>query len=169
MATKKEQESIEITKYDSVEDWMQSISGRLNWFERNIEIPFYRYFWNHVRDFYYGLRYLPKNIKKWGKFVWYDRDWDSCYTLEAMEIKCRAQAKCLVKGYAENSELYAKHALECADALKRLREDEYIDYRFELKVQLKTFDDVQKEYEEKRNADLEIVRKSFAEIGRWWD
>lgn len=166
---KEKLETTEITKFNSIEEWMQSVSSRLNWFERNIEIPFYRYFWNPISNFYYGLLHLPSNIRKWGKFVWYDRDWDSHYTLEAMEIKCRAQAKCLVKGYAENSELYAKHALECADALKRLREDEYIDYRFELKVQVKNFDDVQKEYEEKRNADLEIVRKSFAEIGRWWD
>lgn len=166
----KSEELVEITKFNSVEEWMESMTSRLNWFERNIEIPFYRYFWNYVRDFYYGLLHLPGNIRKWGKFVWNDRDWDSHYTLEALEIKCRAQAKCLVKGYAENCELYAKHALECADALKRLREDEYVDYHFDTTPRTKEmYEDIFKEHEEKRNADLKIVNDSFNEIRSWWD
>jgi len=170
MSKKDKLEKIEITKFDSVEEWMQSISSRLNWFERNIEIPFYRYFWNHVKEFYYGLKHLPGNIRKWGKFVWYDRDWDSYYTLEAFEIKCRAQAKCLVNGNAENSELYAKHALDCAGALKRLREDEYVDYHFGSVPRTKEmYEAIFKEHEEKRTADLKIVSDSMNEIRSWWD
>ena len=170
MNTKEKSESIDITKFDSVEDWMKSISSRLNWFERNIEIPFYRHFWNHVTEFYYGLKHLPGNIKKWGKFVWYDRDWDSCYTLEALEIKCRAQSKYLENGNADGCEIYAVHALDCADALKRLRESEYIDYHYELHAPIKrSGDEIEKEFNDKRNADLEIIRRSFEEIGAWWD
>ena len=169
MSTKEKSESIDITKFDSVEDWMNSISSRLNWFERNIEIPFYRHFWNHVTEFYYGLKHLPRNIKKWARFVWYDRDWDSYFTLEAFEIKCRAQAKCLNNGHAENSEIYAKHAFECAEALKRLREDEYVDFHYKFTTTKLNVDEIEMEYNNKRNADIEIIKKSIDEINYWWD
>lgn len=165
----KDDEKTKITIFNSVEEWIENRYTRFNWFERNIEIPFYRYFWNYVTNFYYGLRHLPGNIRKWCKFVWYDRDWDSCYSMEALEIKCRAQAKYLLHGNAEDSELYAQHALECADALKRLREDEYIDFHNELVKNNWNPDGIQQKYEEKRNVDLEIVKKSFAEMPKWWD
>lgn len=156
-------------QYSTVQEWFDDMGSNFNWFERKIEIPFHRYFWNYVSDFYYGLIHLPGNIRKWGKFVWNDRDWDSCYTLEAFEIKCRAQANCLKKGYAENSELHAQQALDCAEAIKRLRMNEYIDYRFEPNKPDVACENLETEYFEKRNADLEIVRKSFENIGSWWD
>jgi hypothetical protein len=156
-------------EYTTVQEWFDDMGSKFNWFERNIEIPFYRYFWNYVREFYYGLIHLPGNISKWGKFVWNDRDWEYAYTLEALEIKCRAQANCLKKGYAENSELHAQQALDCEEALKRLRMDEYVDYRLEISGNKRDATDVMKEYSDKRNVDLEIVHKSFENINRWWD
>ena len=155
-------------EYATAQEWFADMNASLNWFERNIEIPFYRHIWNHVRDFYYGLRHLPGNIRKWGSFVWYDRDWEYVYTLQALEIKCRAQAKCLEKGSGVNSKRYAKQALDCADALKRLIEDKYVDYTKEYK----TKEDYQRafDYEEKMvRQDLGTVKTQISNIRKWWD
>lgn len=155
--------------YNSVIEMFEDFNLHFNWFERNIEIPFHRYIWNHVRDFYYGLMHLPGNIRKWGKFVWYDRDWEYIYTLQALEIKCRAQAKCLEKGSGVNCKRYAKQALECADALKRLTEDKYIDYTT---IVDKSKEDVKLAFDNEQKMirqDMGIVKTQFSNIKKWWD
>ena len=63
---------------------------------------------------------------RWGKFVWYDRDWDWSFTLEAFEIKCRYQGINLsTYGNAVDSKERAEQCFACADALKRMREENY--------------------------------------------
>ena len=155
-------------EYATVQEWVDDMNAGFNWFERNIEFPFHRLICNHVRDFYYGLMHLPGNIRKWGSFVWYDRDWEYVYTLQALEIKCRAQAKCLEKGSGVNSKRYAKQALDCADALKRLTEDKYIDYTKIVKnkedVKL-AFDNEQKMIRQ----DMGIVKTQLSNVRKWWD
>jgi len=158
-----------VKKYTNMQEWLDELQSKLNWFERNIEIPFYRHIWNPVRDFYYGLIHLPGNIRKWAKFVWTDRDWDYEHTLEAMEIKCRAQAK-LLKTYAhaENSEKYGNEALACAEALKRIRLDDYFsDMLGEFNKALP--ENFHEMYEAKMNEDIQIVKDSFDKIRHWWD
>ena len=101
-------------------------------------------------------------------FVWNDRDWDWTFTLQALEIKCRAQAKCLEKGNGVNSKRYAKQALDCAEALKRLRSDEYIDYTKEFKSKEEcqsAFDNEKKMFKQ----DMGIVKTQLSNIRYWWD
>ncbi len=155
-------------RYNSVTEMFEDFNVHFNWFERNIEIPFRRHIWNHVRDFYYGLMHLPGNIRKWGSFVWNDRDWEYTYTLQALEIKCRAQAKCLENGHGVNSKRYAKQALECADALKRLMDDKYIDYS---KI-IKSKEEYENAFDNERKLirqDMGIVKTQLSNIKKWWD
>lgn len=130
-----------------------------------IWFPLHRAFVAPLRNFYYNLKHLPKNLTKWARFVWNDRDWDCEHTYEAFEIKCRAQARLLTKhGNAENSQEMASQALECAEALKRLRLHEYIDYE-----QINNTDLALEKETELRNKDIEIVKKHISNIMNWWD
>lgn len=125
-------------------------------------------------EWYYNLYHLPRNIRKWGLFVLRDRDWDYSYTLKALEIKCRAQARLIgEKGQAVNAKKTAKQILECAEALKRLADDDYVSHWIDenttmsfvvgnaMKIRKEEYDAIKK--------DLAIVKKSIGNIHGWWD
>ena len=151
----------------TVEEMFKEFEKELTWFEKYIEIPFYVHFWNHIKEFYYNLLHFPSNIRKWARFVWNDRDWNSQYNLEAFEIKCRSQAKHFDDGSEEGAKI-SKEALECAEALKRIREDDYIDFSIPL-TESYTPEMVLALYEEKRMTDIEIVKNAFIVMNKWWD
>ena len=128
-----------------------------------------------IRDFYYNMLHLKGNLKKWAVFVFNDRDWDYCYSMEALEIKCRAQAESLKNGLGDNDKQHAQEALELADALRRLIND---DYCLEFYEGCGTFDDIKKTklpdnyleiYKARRQVDIDIFKNSVDKMFYWWD
>lgn len=126
-----------------------------------------------VVDVYYDLYHLPRNIRKWGMFVLKDRDWDYSFTLKALEIKCRAQARLIgEKGNAIDSNKRAKRILECAEALKRLSDDDYVAHWYEdnsMSFLVENALKIRKEEQDAIKKDLSIVKKSIGNIHDWWD
>ena len=158
-------------KLDSVNDFIAYMDSQITWYEKWFFHPYFKWISEPIKNFYYGLIHLPKNIKKWGKFVWYDRDWDYSFTLEAFEIKCRAQGNNLSKyGNAVDSKERAEQCFKCSDALKRMREDNYTSDIDELvydnKIEYKVWSET---HEERLNKDKEIIKQSIDIIQGWWD
>ena len=58
-------------KFGTVSELFEHFDSKTTWYEKKIIFPFHRRVINPIKNFYYGLIHLPKNIKKWGKFVWY--------------------------------------------------------------------------------------------------
>ena len=121
------------------------------------------------------MLHLKGNLKKWAVFVFNDRDWDYCYSMEALEIKCRAQAESLKNGLGDNDKQHAQEALELADALRRLIND---DYCLEFYEGCGTFDDIKKTklpdnyleiYKARRQVDIDIFKNSVDKMFYWWD
>lgn len=158
-------------KFATVEELFTHFDSEIKWYEKKIIFPFHRRFINPIKNFYYGLIHLPRNIKKWGKFIWYDRDWDYSFTLEAFEIKCRSQGINLsTVDISVDSKERAEQCFKCADALKRMRDQNYtsdIDgLLYDCKISL---DDYIKIRDERWNKDRDIIKQSIDLIYGWWD
>jgi hypothetical protein len=103
------------------------------------------------------------NVIKFRKLLWKDRDWDYRGTMLAFEIKCRAQAKYFQK-YGRETELNSRYkfeCIECACALRRLREG-----NFELDVTDKYYEI---EFEKQQAFYTKVVQDSIPKMFRWWD
>ena len=128
-----------------------------------------------VRDFYYNVKHLRRNLKKWARFVFEDRDWDYRYSMEALEIKCRAQAENLKRGHTVDCQKYSQEALELADALRRLINDDYCleffegCYTFEDIKKVKLPDNYVEIYMQRRQVDIDIFKNSIDKMFYWWD
>ena len=86
-----------------------------------------RTIWPNLRscwcDFTQGIR----NLWRWLPVIWFDQDFDWCYTARILEIKLRRLADCMEHGHRIHGKRDAKQARVCAMLLKRLITDEYFD------------------------------------------
>lgn len=101
---------------------------KLTWFNR-LSI-WWRFDGKYIhRNFYYGV----KNIFKWFKIVWKDRDYDDTFIFEVLKFKIENTAN-----YTERRKWFVGWELEvsrmrtCIELIKRIQNDyyvvEYLDY-----------------------------------------
>lgn len=77
-----------------------------------------------IRNILTGL----KNIWKWRKVIYKDRDWDYWFVYEILKTKLQFQADHLIQyGHHENAEVYAKQILECVDLIDKVQNEYYVD------------------------------------------
>jgi hypothetical protein len=143
---------------------------------------------NSIKTFYYNLIHLPRNLRKWAKFVWTDRDWDWEYLSRAMRIKLDAM---IVNNEKFNDCVSApkniKRMKDLRDALKRLEEDEYDMETYEKifpddnqLTSLSSMLSMTKEQLQKMNEhivtanklkkdDLKTIAKNIKYVEHWWN
>ena len=90
-----------------------------------IDIYWYRWVWGPVTDFIGHLKLFPKNVWKWRKILWNDRDWDYYYILESLRFKIEKTANAIEKGFwaTEQSSRHVRRMRVCVKLLERILED----------------------------------------------
>jgi hypothetical protein len=69
-----------------------------------------------------------KNLWKWRKTIYYDRDWDYWYIYEMLKVKLKFNAEYAEKyGYHENSINDAHMMRYIADLIDKVQSESYID------------------------------------------
>ena len=112
--------------------------------------------WTFLR---YDIKYGVKNLWRWKKVIWHDRDWDYHYLLEVMKFKLVEMEKLQrVHGNSVDHLKYAKEIEDAIDVIQRLIDDDYLlDYEGE---------EIWKKQEEDLNELMSILNKKL--LG-WWD
>ena len=146
---------------------------KYNVFEKYIEMPFRHKIWNPFKDFYWNLKHLPANIKRWWPIIWSYRNWDSHFTLDALKVALQGQKECFEWvekrgwGSVDNKE-YLKDVTVCVELLKRILADDYQNKRFYFLYDTNP----KKAYEYMRKMekqDLDYLLKKLKKIKHWWD
>jgi hypothetical protein len=86
--------------------------------------------WWHRKysDWYYSLKYGIKNLFKWFKIVWNDRDYDSDYILRVLQFKIKNTRILTEKnkrhvGYQED----VANMLRCEELIQNLLDDKFAE------------------------------------------
>lgn len=74
---------------------------------------------------FYFIERGVRNVVRWFPVIWRDEDFDWYYLVNIMETKFRFMAEDAKGWTSVNSERDRKELLECAELLKRLKDDEW--------------------------------------------
>lgn len=112
-----------------------------------------------------------KNLWKWRKVIYKDRDWDSWYIFEILKTKLKFQAEHFIKyGYHESSSVEAKRMLECVDLIDKVQNEYYIEEGIKGLSDLEWSDAMFKEATEKHDeAKKRLFEMIEDNIERWWN
>jgi hypothetical protein len=86
-----------------------------------------KYAWENVTHIYYDLTGGVKNVFRWIPLIWFDRDYDHAYLSRIMEYKLRRMATVFENGHHTTGKVDAKRCRVCAELLRRLEADDYMD------------------------------------------
>ena len=95
------------------------------------DIP-YRWTWRTILPIlghcWYSVRHGIVNIFRWIPVIWHDEDFDWEYLASVMEWKLRRMSRVFQKhGHHLFSDRDARRTLICAELLKRIRQDEWLE------------------------------------------
>jgi hypothetical protein len=112
-----------------------------------------------------------KNLWKWRKVIYKDRDWDHYYIYEILKTKLQFQADYMRKhGYTESASENAKEILECIDLIDKVQNEYYLDLGmkglFDDNWNDVQFNEMVKKHDE---AQAELFNKIRDNISKWWD
>lgn len=112
-----------------------------------------------------------KNLWKWRKTIYKDRDWDQWFIYEILKTKLKFQAEYMAKhGITLTAHEKAKEMLECVDMIDKVQNEYYIDLAIAGLVDKnwtdEQFNDVAKKQDEIRE---ELFNKVKENISQWWD
>jgi len=112
-----------------------------------------------------------KNLWKWRKVIYSDRDWDHWHILEILKTKLKFQAEHFIKdGVTESAGKHAKQMLECVDLVDKVQTEYYIDLAINGLVDEgwtdEMFNEVAKKQDEARKRLFKLLEKN---IEHWWD
>lgn len=82
--------------------------------------------WHNVSNAYWNVRNGLIQVRRYGRLIWNNRDWDFCFLLDLLEAKFRWMAvECGDLGHHVGSEREGKQLRVCAELCRRIREDSY--------------------------------------------
>ena len=73
-----------------------------------------------IRERWYNFRYGVKNLIKWFKIIWADRNWDHVFIYKIIEHKLKLQSESMRSGIILDKDVYADQMLEVAELANRL-------------------------------------------------
>ena len=111
-----------------------------------------------------GLR----NLWRWRKTLYYDRDWDYYFIYEILKTKLKFQHEHFVKyGYHEDSSKDAEQILECIDLIDKVQNEYYIDQAMMKQVWVKEeLEEAEKKHNDARKQLFKLLEEN---IEHWWD
>ena len=112
-----------------------------------------------------------KNLWKWRKVIYKDRDWDHYYIYEILKTKFQFQAEYMQKhGITESSTEIAKDIIECVDLIDKVQNEYYLDLAlkglYDDNWNDAQFNEMIKKHDE---AQIELFNKIRDNISKWWD
>ena len=158
-------------EFESIDELIDHWESKRTWFEKYIELPFHHKFLNPLRDFYYNLKHLPGNIKRWWPVVWNYRTWDYTFTLHALRTSLEGQLECFYNSkergwYHVGIDKDIKKIKVCIELLKRMEKNDYC------LMEYKVFKNEKTKYKRMRMTeqyDVEYLMKLMKNITHWWD
>jgi hypothetical protein len=82
-----------------------------------------------IRERWYDFRYGVKNLFKWFKVIWADRNWDHVFIYKIIEHKLKLQSESMRNSIILNRDVYADQMKEAAELAARLANTwEYYDW-----------------------------------------
>ena len=111
-----------------------------------------------------------KNIWKWRKVIYKDRNWDYWFVYEVLKTKLKFQAEYLHKhGMHESSSANAKQILECAELMCKVQNEYYIDEALKGLADEGWTDDKFAEVAAKQDEAKKLLFKTLEDnIEHWW-
>lgn len=109
-----------------------------------------------------------KNLWKWRKVIYKDRDWDHYYIYEILKTKLKFQAEYMMKhGITEKANEDAEKMLRCVDLIDKAQNEYYLDKAMTSENWTnENFDEAIKKHDECRKEVFNILEKN---IEFWWD
>lgn len=150
--------------FEEYEANMSRMDKTLRWYYCSI--------WNPISNFWYGLKHLPGNIKRWWSIVWGYRAWDYTYTLKALRVGLEGQLKQFEYANSERGWAYVGiekdiHKIKvCINLIDRIVKDDYC------LIEYKVFKNSKFKYERihwTEKNDIEYLMNTMKNIRQWWD
>ena len=109
-----------------------------------------------------------KNLIKWLKIIWNDRDFDYGYLYEIMYLKLENMQKFFESDNtcSMGAEVYAKQIRECKELLKRIMNEEVFEEYRENDYYTIPLIEIEKKSEEEKNLFWNSMRRN---VEKWWD
>jgi hypothetical protein len=112
-----------------------------------------------------------KNLWKWRKVIYKDRDWDHYYIYEILKTKLQFQADYMQKhGITESASEKTKQMLECVDLIDKVQNEYYIDLAIKGLIDEgwtdEQFNDASKKQDEAKEKLFFELKEN---IDKWWD
>jgi hypothetical protein len=108
-----------------------------------------------------------KNLWKWRKVIYNDRDWDHWYIYEILKTKLQHQSEHFLKhGYTERASLQAAKMLECIELIKIVQNEENIDLSLDKPWTVELIDENITNHDKARK---KLFRSIEENIEQWWD
>ena len=119
-----------------------------------------------IRNIFIGL----KNIWKWRKVIYRDRNWDHWYIYEILKTKLKFQAEYLIKhGRHQSSFSNAKQIIECIDLIDKVQNEYYVDTALTGLSDHEWTDEMFKETIQKQDEAKKLLFKTLEDnIECWW-
>jgi hypothetical protein len=74
------------------------------------------------------IKYGVKNLYKWFRVIWNDRDWDHHYIFQVLKFKLEKQANHLAEnGFHNNAQRDAELMMTCVRLIDKLQNEYYYD------------------------------------------
>ena len=120
-----------------------------------------------IRSIIEGL----KNLWKWRKVIYKDKNWDHYFIYEILKTKLQFQADYMQKhGITESATETSKEILECVDLIDKVQNEYYLDMGikglYDDNWNDAKFNEMIKKHDE---AQAELFNKIRDNISKWWD
>ena len=128
----------------------------------------YRWFrWEFKYQHKY-IKYGVKNLYKWFRVIWNDRDWDHYYIFEVLKFKLEKQANHLAEnGFHNNAQRDAELMMTCVRLIDKLQNEYYYD---ELsKSGVRSSEAVKNVIAKHKKAKRLLFKIMNDRIEEWWD
>ena len=121
------------------------------WYDKTRNTFWDKHIDNGIRDFIYGI----KNIYKWRKIIWKDRDWSNDYIFTVLKFKIKNTRDYIKRNdiiIDEQIEVIDRYCSICINLINKIQEGiysvEYLDY-FETEFEFVEIDEIDEESGEK--------------------
>ena len=114
------------------------------------------------------IKYGVKNLYKWFRVIWNDRDWDHHYIFQVLKFKLEKQANHLAEnGFHNNAQRDAELMMTCVRLIDKLQNEYYYD---ELcKSGVRSSEAVQNVIAKHKKAKRLLFKIMNDRIEEWWD
>ena len=118
-----------------------------------------------IKTFVTGI----KNIWRWRKVLYRDRDWDHWYIYEILKTKLKFQADYIaVNSYHERAGEDVKEIRECIELIDKVQNEFYIDEMLNLDQSEWTLDRIKGAEDSHNQTKRQLFKLLDKNIEHWW-